>query len=442
MKHVLEHNHGRSVLKYASSPDFAIDSQLVQVLSQIERSPFVEFTIEPLSASVNEVSYDVTRMDTVSKWLQNVLTEQDFEILFSSVATMIDDCAVRGLPLKQLELDADCSFFDPWTQTIRFVYLPFSGIEPDVKRFRGFFEALCLKARAGDPRAELLRRRYLSFFNGAVGFNPAALATHLKNALKGTSPLETDVSCLASGSSRQETDTTVLDSSLNEQALGGRTVVDKPASAKQSECPVEQARGTTVLDAVDFSEGLQIVSLDADGASLDDVACDDEETTVDCAPLDCAEGRECRAMAGKKTRDAGNLGTIDLRVFCGEELSAENEDGASMLKASVAPAVVFRLLHKGSGERIDIKGSRFVVGKSKHSSYQVRKTKTVSRSHAIFDAEADACWIEDNGSLNGTFVNGTKIRPHERVALKDGDVVRLSDEIFAFSEVSLHERGR
>ena len=83
-------------------------------------------------------------------------------------------------------------------------------------------------------------------------------------------------------------------------------------------------------------------------------------------------------------------------------------------------------------------GKRFVVGKSKYSTYQVRNTTTVSRSHALFHCEEDACWVEDDNSRNGTFVNGERLAPNVRKRLEDGDAVRMSDEMFTFNEV----RGR
>ena len=92
------------------------------------------------------------------------------------------------------------------------------------------------------------------------------------------------------------------------------------------------------------------------------------------------------------------------------------------------------LTHEGSGERVRIQGKRFVVGKSKYSNYQVRNTTTVSRSHALFHCEEDGCWIEDDNSRNGTFVNGERLAPGVRKRLCDGDSVRMSDEMFTFGE--------
>ena len=85
-----------------------------------------------------------------------------------------------------------------------------------------------------------------------------------------------------------------------------------------------------------------------------------------------------------------------------------------------------------TGESFEIRGRRFVVGKSKHSSFQVRDTTTVSRSHAIFTVENGTCTITDDDSRNGTYVNGIRLESGVPMELVDGDTVRMSDVDFVF----------
>jgi pSer/pThr/pTyr-binding forkhead associated (FHA) protein len=58
---------------------------------------------------------------------------------------------------------------------------------------------------------------------------------------------------------------------------------------------------------------------------------------------------------------------------------------------------------------------------------------TVSRHHAILRFEAGRWIVEDKGSANGTFVNGTRIRWPQQ--LSEGDQIRFGDEIVLFSIV-------
>jgi len=49
----------------------------------------------------------------------------------------------------------------------------------------------------------------------------------------------------------------------------------------------------------------------------------------------------------------------------------------------------------------------------------------VSREHAAIRYSATGWTIEDLGSTNGTYLNGTKLAAHQPQALRNGDTVRL-----------------
>lgn len=93
----------------------------------------------------------------------------------------------------------------------------------------------------------------------------------------------------------------------------------------------------------------------------------------------------------------------------------------------------FVLTRLSDGDKVTIDKNKFVVGKSKFSDYQVFRTKTVSRTHAIFTIENDKIFVEDNNSTNGTSVDGIYLSAHQKTELKDGAVIKLSDEDFKLS---------
>jgi pSer/pThr/pTyr-binding forkhead associated (FHA) protein len=51
--------------------------------------------------------------------------------------------------------------------------------------------------------------------------------------------------------------------------------------------------------------------------------------------------------------------------------------------------------------------------------------KSVSRRHARILKQSDNLFIEDLGSINGTFVNGKKLDPYLPEILSDGDRLQL-----------------
>lgn len=51
--------------------------------------------------------------------------------------------------------------------------------------------------------------------------------------------------------------------------------------------------------------------------------------------------------------------------------------------------------------------------------------QSVSRRHARIFAQDGACYIEDLDSTNGTFLNGTRLKPHQPYAIRDGDALTV-----------------
>jgi pSer/pThr/pTyr-binding forkhead associated (FHA) protein len=69
--------------------------------------------------------------------------------------------------------------------------------------------------------------------------------------------------------------------------------------------------------------------------------------------------------------------------------------------------------------------SDVVVGRSAEGCTVRLGTRNVSRHHARFTVVDGIPFVEDVGSLNGTFVNGVRLRNRRR--LRGGDLVRVGD---------------
>lgn len=92
-------------------------------------------------------------------------------------------------------------------------------------------------------------------------------------------------------------------------------------------------------------------------------------------------------------------------------------------------------LERKNGEKIYINKSMFFIGKADKSDIQndyIIRNGAVSRNHAYFQLVAGGVTVTDNNSSNGTFINDEKIPSLVQRELKNGDIVRLADEIFVF----------
>ncbi|SEL66467.1 FHA domain-containing protein [Butyrivibrio sp. ob235] len=98
-------------------------------------------------------------------------------------------------------------------------------------------------------------------------------------------------------------------------------------------------------------------------------------------------------------------------------------------------------LHKlyaeeGTGlDNIGLQKLPMVVGKLSSCADAVIKDKSVSRMHArLFreDRKTNSLWIQDLNSTNGTFVNGRRLMPNEKVELFEDDEVSFGKCVYAY----------
>jgi pSer/pThr/pTyr-binding forkhead associated (FHA) protein len=90
------------------------------------------------------------------------------------------------------------------------------------------------------------------------------------------------------------------------------------------------------------------------------------------------------------------------------------------------------LLHEETGTLLEISGekSRFYLGKANPKVTvdldlsHLPDAEIISRVHAIIYVESDGFYLEDAGSLNGTYLNGENIQSG-RKKLKSGDTITL-----------------
>jgi pSer/pThr/pTyr-binding forkhead associated (FHA) protein len=102
--------------------------------------------------------------------------------------------------------------------------------------------------------------------------------------------------------------------------------------------------------------------------------------------------------------EAGDLKPVDLEEVTGE--------GATL---------VIRSGGGRSGEVFNVSGERLTIGRSPDAEIFLDDV-TVSRNHALLVRRRDGLYIDDLGSLNGTYVNRRRIESHK---LQNGDELQV-----------------
>ena len=119
----------------------------------------------------------------------------------------------------------------------------------------------------------------------------------------------------------------------------------------------------------------------------------------------------------------------------GDDEQGNEAGGAVYMKPGTLPGLVLQiLLPDGRVNRCclqaevlkSLPGEVVLIGRSIAAQVQFRD-KTVSYRHLHLGADEHGYWVEDVGSSNGTFLNGTECVAHRRYPLKSGDALRLGN---------------
>ena len=89
--------------------------------------------------------------------------------------------------------------------------------------------------------------------------------------------------------------------------------------------------------------------------------------------------------------------------------------------AAEAGALVIRSGGGRVGQSFPLSGERLAIGRSPEAEVFLDDV-TVSRDHAVLVRRGGAWWLDDSGSLNGTYVNRRRIDSHK---LEDGDELQI-----------------
>jgi hypothetical protein len=125
----------------------------------------------------------------------------------------------------------------------------------------------------------------------------------------------------------------------------------------------------------------------------------------------------CGALLPRGEGEGGEPVTATYRIDDAGEL-VQVEPGEV---AAHGPALVIRAGGGRAGESFAVEGERMTIGRRPDCDVFLDDV-TVSRDHALLVERGDSWYLDDCGSLNGTYVNRSRI---ESQRLQEGDEVQI-----------------
>ena len=147
---------------------------------------------------------------------------------------------------------------------------------------------------------------------------------------------------------------------------------------------------------------------------------------------------ECGFQNPEAANYCSKCGTLLVKDEPGTETTMsftpeEGEESAALTLEELGaegPALVVRSGGGRSGEHFVPEGDPTTIGRSPDCDIFLDDV-TVSRKHAVLVQKDDAFFIEDQGSLNGTFLNRRRI---ESARLENGDEIQVGKYKLSFLE--------
>ena len=87
--------------------------------------------------------------------------------------------------------------------------------------------------------------------------------------------------------------------------------------------------------------------------------------------------------------------------------------------------VVVKSADLQDGEGFELNSAQLTIGRGNQNDIPIATDEYASARHARFEPRQDGVWVQDLGSTNGTFLNGTRLDRPRR--LSRGDIVRIGE---------------
>jgi hypothetical protein len=139
--------------------------------------------------------------------------------------------------------------------------------------------------------------------------------------------------------------------------------------------------------------------------------------------------QKCGAYLATKKADTGEVeSTVTYKVS--EETGEYEPVSVEAEVGKAGAALVIRSGGGRAGETFAIDEERMSIGRTPDASIFLDDV-TVSRNHALLVERQDGHFIDDLGSLNGTYVNRRRIESH---LLEDGDEIQIGKYKLSYLE--------
>ncbi len=224
----------------------------------------------------------------------------------------------------------------------------------------------------------------------------------------------------------------------------GKTVYEPPSALKLpalTDAPAEKDEGAVSGDGKTVYEPLSALKLPAltdAPAEKDEGAVSGDGKTVyeppsalklpalTDAPAEKGEG----VASGDRKTVSESLSALKLPALTADRQGPVDPEAPTVVQSVQVPVAARVVLEvtaiDGSRFRVELAEGRHYIGRARECAVWIDEG-TLTRRHAVLMVAGDTVTIEDEGSLNGTFMDGVRLT--DPVRLRVGDLVTIGDQV-------------
>jgi hypothetical protein len=309
-----------------------------------------------------------------------VITGSSLYSWLANIAETLVEAKKAGLDTGCFVMNKNQVFIDPFSNALVFIYLPVKNNSFEKASLKEFIQELITLA----PYDE----------NSGAGF-----FIRLHNYLLGSGTIEP-----------QE-----LASKLGGWALDSGLQLEKQQHHFTSE-PKYYSPGSALAAALQFREGRSDAAKFSEGSPAAPQSMESPSATMQTSEY---PSKQEPSLVDSVKEDEG---TTVLGV------QQEEEEGTTVLGTTMSAPYLLA----ANGERIHLDKPVFKIGRDPLQADYTRDNLVIGRVHALFLTQNGEYFFEDNSSRNGSFINGVKAEPQQKIKIRHEDCIKLANEEYIF----------
>ncbi|WNF22766.1 FHA domain-containing protein [Mesobacillus jeotgali] len=377
--------------------------------------------------------YDMISDNTLEMLNSTPATKERLFNCFLNIAETLVDAQASGLDIENFVFSQREIFIDNFSNRLVFIYLPVKNNIFEKVSLKDFLRELLLSApyEENDDAAFFIKlhnylvqtedvtpEHLLEKMNELAGEEtlirqPYKMPEKPKQEAVPSAPVQTDEE---SPTEEPELETPLINPNFyspGSEVHTMKTSVDNGVLTSEytsQKKDVKTGRKLEIEEEVNYKR-ITRAELGDNNALLKEASALGSGTSINIQP----------AIASSIEQEDG--GTTVLGVM------ADEDEGTTTLGHSIRRPF---LLAVSKNEKITIAKDFFKIGRDPMRADFASENKVIGRVHAHVIVSNGEYFLEDNHSTNGSFVNGVKVSPKEKVKIKHEDKIKLANEEFIF----------